>query len=265
MGGTAASTVDVVVYSGLLSGALAFIGSLAATAILFLTNRKQARLLQQLQDEKLAFDAKGAKDRQEFEQRLVNLKNEYDDKVRASNQDAARQLEEHKDVLSRRKLSFETELRRRDDFLGRQLANLFSTAERSQAVTRQSLGAFQAMLRRAPTASNDEFLKDFSSAVTAFNAFSEMAGGLENLVRRKDNAYLSRCRDTLLEVLLGMRLEQANRKLPDFEGRVTTYNGRVKAMDTALNAKYRRLLQPRIRREAFAGAPQVASATSAPL
>jgi hypothetical protein len=247
MAGTVTSTAEIVMHSGLLSGALAFASSIVATVTLFLSNRKQARLLKQLQDEKLIFDEKLAKDRRDFEERLIALKNEYEDKVRTNNQDAARQLEDHKDTLSRRKVAFETELKRTDDFLGRQLANLFATVERSQAVTRESFGAFKALLRQARVATNDEFLKDFSSAVAAFNAFSEMAGSLENLVRRKDNAYLDRCRAALLEVLLGMRLEQSSRELRDFDERVIAYNARVKAMDTVLNAKYRRLLQPRLK------------------
>lgn len=250
MAGTAVSTVDVVIYSGLISGALAFGSSVLATLILFFTNRKQAGLLKQLQDEKLTFDEKLAKDRREFEERLTKLKNEYEDKVRANNQDAARQLEDHKDALSRRKTAFETELKRRDDFIGRQLANLFATVERSQVVTRQSIGAFEALLRGAKVATNDEFLRDFSNAVAAFNSFSEMAGSLANLVRRKDNAHLARCRAALLEILLGMRLEHSSRNLPDFVERASGYSKKLKAMDTVLAAKYRRLLQPRLKHEA---------------
>ena len=216
-------TAEIVIFSGLLSGILAFISSVTATIVLLRINKKQASLLAQLQDDRLKFD-------REMKEREIAASNE---------------LERYKNDLGKQKHQFETDLKRKEDFKAQQLSNLFLAASKSRADTQQILGRFRSMVEKSRTLEDNEFLTEFNKAIMAFNSFSETLQTLQHLVRRKDVFFMNRAKSSFLEILLGMRLEKSRREQDNFLVKVGAYQLKLNAMGSVFNAKYRRFLQPR--------------------
>ncbi len=210
-------TTEVLIYSGLASGALAFVSSIIATFHLYRASNQQQELVKRLQDERLAFD-----------------------------QEAAKNLEAYRSDLSKQKVLFEADLKRREDFYSQQVSNLFAATERSQEVIRQTLDRFSTMVERSRSLKDGDFLDEFSKSIVAFNAFNDSTRSLENMLRKKDAKYIGECRAIFLEILLGMRLEEERRQKVDFLSKISGYQNQLKSMKRVLGIKYRRVLQPRM-------------------
>lgn len=203
---------------------LVFITSILSILVIWITDRRQAKLSKKLQDERNSFEAA----------------------IRNQNEEAQKELEAYKAALNQRKIEFESELRKKEELLSIQTQHLFQTVQQSQDATRMTISSFQAMLKHARKMDAKLFLPEFGKSIAAFNAFCSTVERLENVVRRKDKQFLNRVKDRLLEILLAMRLEETKRcDDPSFLNRLENYEDDLKTYSSIFIAKYKLMLQPK--------------------
>jgi Skp family chaperone for outer membrane proteins len=208
-------TADVIIFSGLLGGSLAFISSVVATVMLFVTSRKQLALQAQLQRERISFDER-----------------------------MAEQLQKHKLELDSTMRALDAELRVNADHEIQKLQKVFEHVFASQAAVQKAVASFRSLLNSSFTAENRDFLVLFQSAIAVLQQLTDEVVKLGNLVHAKDLLIVNRMTKVMLQILLGMRLEKERRNLDDFKEKVLAYQRQLEHVDLALTKKYRRFLQP---------------------
>jgi hypothetical protein len=116
---------------------------------------------------------------------------------------------------------------------------LHKAIDASRLASRELIRRFDALLDRATSSEDEEFLDEFNRALTALGNFKESVQALYPIVEGEDPITLTRVQNELSRILIGMRIEKPRRVSNDYAPQLASYKRRLRSIERLLAIKYR--------------------------